>query len=363
MSNAIARLNEFGQAPWYDNLNRKFIESGELARMISHDGLRGATSNPTIFEKAIAGSDAYDDHLARCVRDGQSVDETYWDLMLTDIDKACQTFRPVHEEHRDGFVSVELDPTIARDTDASIAQAKILHERVGHPNVMTKVPATKEGLPVIEEIIGVGKNVNVTLIFSLERYGEVIDAYRRGLERFAADGGDLSKVHSVASFFVSRVDSETDSRLPEGHELRGRAAVANAKLAYRLFRERFSGEAWQALENQGANLQRPLWASTSTKNPDYSDTLYVDELVGRDTVNTLADASIDALRDHGDPQPDTVEQGVDEAREVLEGLADAGVDFDDVTATLEDEGVQKFADSFRNALATIEKQREEIADT
>ncbi|HVM39371.1 MAG TPA: transaldolase [Acidimicrobiia bacterium] len=359
--NAIARLNEYGQSPWYDNLNRAFITEGGLAHMIAQDGIRGATSNPTIFEKAVGGSDAYDEQFARLVSDGASTADIYWDLMLTDIDKGCETFRSVFDEADggDGFVSVECDPTIAYDTEATIEQARELHQRVGRPNVMIKIPGTEAGLPAIEQMISEGRNVNVTLIFSVDRYDAVIEAYLRGLERLAENGGDLSRVASVASFFVSRVDTETDRRLPEGHELRGKAAVANARLAYRLFRQRFAGERWQALANQGARLQRPLWASTSTKNPEYSDTLYVDELVGRDTVNTLADDSIVALRDHGDPQPDTVEQGDPDA--VLEALAEAGVDMADVTDTLEREGVEKFSQSFHDCMDTLEKRRGELA--
>jgi transaldolase len=225
---------------------------------------------------------------------------------------------------------------------------------------MVKIPATPEGVPAIEAMIGEGRNINVTLIFSLVRYGEVIEAYFSGLERLAAARGDLSTVNSVASFFVSRVDTEADRRLPEGHPLRGKVAVANAKLAYQLFRERHSGARWEALAEQGAKVQRPLWASTSTKNPQYSDTLYVDELIGRQTVNTLAPASIEALHDHGDPQPDTVEAGVDEARAVMDGLAAAGVDYDDLTKTIEVEGVDAFSRSYHDFIAALDKRKEEI---
>ena len=360
MSNPIARLNDFGQAPWYDNLNRELIRSGVLARLISHDGIRGATSNPTIFEQAVSGGDAYDAQIAQLAAEERDLEDVYWELMLTDIDQACDTFRPVHEEYADGFVSIELDPTLAHDTEQSTEQARLFHQRLGHPNVMVKIPGTAAGLRAIEDTLAEGNNVNVTLIFGLDRYDEVIEAYLRGLERHADGGGDLSRVFSVASFFVSRVDTDTDRRLPEGHPLRGAAAVANAKLAYRLFRSRFAGERWAALSARGANLQRPLWASTSTKDATYSDTVYVDELVGPDTVNTLADASLDALRDHGDPQGGTVERAVEDAEAVMAGLADVGVDFADVTATLEREGVEKFAASFRNALDTIDKRRAEL---
>lgn len=360
MTSPIAQLNEFGQAPWYDNLNRELIRSGGLAKLISQDGIRGATSNPTIFEQALAGGDAYDAQLEQLASDDLATDDIYWELMLTDIDQASDIFRPVHEEYSDGFVSIEVDPRLARDTEATTSQARDFHQRLGHPNVMVKIPATEEGLPAIERTIAEGHNVNITLIFGLERYEAVIEAYFRGLEKLAEDGGNLSRVFSVASFFVSRVDGETDKRLPDGHPLRGKAAVANAKLAYRLFRSHFQGERWLALEAKGAHVQRPLWASSSTKNPEYSDTLYVDELVGRDSVNTLADASIEALRDHGAPQPDTVEAGLTDAEGVIGGLSEAGVDFGDVTDTLEREGVDKFAASFISALETIEKRRAEF---
>jgi transaldolase len=362
MTSAVARLAEHGQSPWYDNLNRDFIVGGGLARMIHEHGVAGATSNPTIFEKAVSGSDAYDEQLARLAGNGLAPTDIYWELMLADIERASEVFRPVHDERdgRDGFVSVEVDPGLAHDTDGTIEQARLLHQRLGQPTVMVKIPGTSEGIPAVEAMIAEGRNVNVTLIFGLERYAEVIEAYVRGLERFADAGGDPATVASVASFFVSRVDTEVDRRLPDDHPLRGRAAVANAKLAYRIFRERFGAERWQELAHRGGRVQRPLWASTSTKNPAYPDTLYVDELVGRDTVNTLADESVEALLDHGDPRADTVEERVEEAEAVLAGLVEAGVDVDDVTATLEREGVDKFAESFRTCLATIEKRAADI---
>jgi transaldolase len=286
-----------------------------------------------------------------------------WALTTTDVAEACEVLRPVFDETggADGFVSLEVSPELAKDTEGTVAQARELHERLSLSNLFVKIPATAEGVPAIEAMIAEGRNINVTLIFSLARYGEVIEAYLRGLERHAEEGGDLSRVNSVASFFVSRVDSEAERRLPEGHPLRGKVAVANAKLAYRLFRERFAGERWERLAAQGAKLQRPLWASTSTKNPEYPDTLYVDELVGRDTVTTLADASIEALRDHGDPKPDTVERNVEEAEAVIAGLADADVDYDDLTATLEHDGVGSFAQSYKDFLATLDKRREQLA--
>jgi transaldolase len=358
----IARLLDYGQSPWYDNIRRSLLEGGDLARMIEHDGIRGVTSNPTIFEKAISAGNEYDEVIHRLGQQGLSSDDIGWELLIEDVGSAADILRPCHDAAggADGFVSIEVAPGLAADTEGTIAQVRELHGRLNRPNVMVKIPATPEGVPAIEAMIAEGRNINITLIFSLVRYGEVIEAYFSGLERFAASGGDLSKVNSVASFFVSRVDTEADRRLPEGHPLRGKVAVANAKLAYALFKERHSGARWEALAAQGAKVQRPLWASTSTKNPAYSDTLYVDELVGRDTVNTLAPASIEALRDHGNPQPDTVEHGVDDARAVMDGLATAGVEYDDLTLTIEREGVDAFARSYHDFIAALDKRKEEI---
>jgi transaldolase len=363
MTSAIARLNEFGQSPWYDNLARPLLTGGGLAQLVNEDGIRGVTSNPTILDKAIDAGEGYDDQLAECAKGGLSIEETYWEVVVDDIVHATHVLEPVHAAAKggDGFVSLEVSPDLAHDTARTVEAAKSLFARVNRPNVMIKIPATLEGIPAIEESIASGIRVNVTLIFSLARHEAVIEAYFKGLERLADAGGDLSTIASVASFFVSRVDTETDRRLPEGHPLRGKAAVANARLAYQLFRERFRGERWEALAARGARLQRPLWASTSTKNPAYSSTLYVDDLIGPDTVNTLAPASIEALRNgEGNQRPGTVTEKVDEALQVIRGLGDAGVDFDDVTATLEREGVDAFADSFRDALHTIEKRRAEV---
>ena len=364
MTSPIARLHEFGQSPWYDNLTRPLITGGGLQRLIDEDGIRGVTSNPTIFEKAMAAGAAYDNELKEGAAAGLTIEDSYWQLVLDDVGHAADHLAPVYDAtgRGDGFVSVEVSPDLAHDTAESIAQARSLHERVGHPNVMIKIPATLEGIPAIEANLAAGINTNITLIFSLDRHAAVIDAYFRGLEQLLAAGGDVSRVSSVASFFVSRVDTETDRRLPEGHPLRGKAAVANAKLAYQLFRQRFAGDRWEALAARGARLQRPLWASTSTKNPAYSPTLYIDELIGRDTVNTLAPASIDALHaGQAHLRPDTVEGDVEGAHAVMAGLAEAGVDFDDVTATLEREGVASFSTSFHDALQTLEKRRAEVS--
>ncbi len=361
MTSPIARLNDFGQSPWYDNLTRA-LATGGLQLLIAEHGIRGVTSNPTIFEKAMASGSDYDAQLLEIAGTKSSVD-AYWDLVTTDIAHAADLLRPIYEaqDGHDGNVSVEVSPELAHDTDATIDQAKLLWERLQRPNVMIKIPATPEGIPAITEVLDAGVNVNVTLIFGLVRYGEVIEAFFEGLERRAARGDDISRLGSVASFFVSRVDTETDRRLPDGHPLRGKAAVANAKLAYQQFLATFAGPRWDALAGKGAHVQRPLWASTSTKNPAYSPTLYVDTLIGRNTVNTLAQASVDALAaGQGDLRPDTVLEGVDEARAVMAGLADAGIDFDDVTATLEREGVASFAASFRDAIQTLDKKAREL---
>jgi transaldolase len=363
MTSPIARLNDYGQSPWYDNLTRQLVQGGTLAKMIDEDGIRGVTSNPTIFQKALAGGEGYDEQLSELKRQGIGMDSIYWELVLADIRAAADVLRPTHDrlDGHDGFVSVEVAPDRAFDTKATITQVHWLRERADRPNVLVKIPATAEGIPAIEDCTADGISVNITLIFSLARYEQVIEAYQRGLERYADAGGDVSRVASVASFFVSRVDTEADKRLPDGNALRGQIAVANAKLAYRLFRQRFAGDRWDALSRRGARVQRPLWASTSTKNPDYSDTLYVDELVGRDTVNTLAQPSIDALRDHGDPKPDTIAQGVDEAERVMTELAGAGVDYDDLTATIEREGVASFEQSYVDCLKSLEQRATELA--
>ncbi|HYL51886.1 MAG TPA: transaldolase [Acidimicrobiia bacterium] len=362
MPSAVARLVEFGQSPWYDNLTRA-LATGGLDLLMREHGIRGVTSNPTIFEKAMAVGTDYDGQLRELVGSGKSTEDAYWELVLTDIAHAADRLRPIYDEldGADGFVSVEVSPNLAHDTDATIAQALELWQRLDRPNVMIKIPATPAGIPAITEVLSAGVNVNVTLIFSLQRYEEVIEAFTAGLERRVEGHEDVNRLASVASFFVSRVDTETDRRLPEGSPLRGRAAVANAKLAYQLFLERLAGPRWEGVSAAGARKQRPLWASTSTKNPAYSPTLYVDNLIGRDTVNTLAQASLDALS-QGDPnlRPDTILEDVEGARRVMSDLAEAGVDFDDVTATLEREGVDSFAKSFNDALATLEKKAAEL---
>lgn len=353
---SVATLNVLGQSPWYDNLTRA-LATGGLQALLDHDGIRGVTSNPTIFEKAMGSGNDYDAQLA-ALRDA-STESAYWTMVVDDIRGACDILMRVYldTDGIDGYVSVEVSPELARDTDETIRQAKELWARIDRPNVMIKIPATVEGLPAITAVLAAGINVNVTLIFSLDRHQAVLDAHTLGLEQLAASGGDITKVHSVASFFISRVDTETDARLPDGHELRGKAAVANAKLAYELFRNHVASPRWQALAAQGAPVQRPLWASTSTKNAAYSPTLYVDELIGPDTVNTLAQASVDALQSHDGLRANSVADDLAGAHATMRGLAAAGVDFDDVAETLEREGVASFAASFRNVLATLDTKR------
>ena len=327
----------------------------------------GVTSNPTIFQKAISAGDAYDEQLRRELDEERDPKELFLRLAVQDVSDACAVLRPVWDGGggQDGYVSLEVDPTLAYDTDATIAEAVRLHELVDRPNLFVKIPATEAGLPAIEEMIARGRSINVTLIFSLERYAAVAEAYVRGLERLVEAGGDPSGVASVASFFVSRVDTEADRRLEEAGapaELQGKLAVANAKLAYRRYQEIFAGERWEALAAQGATTQRCLWASTSTKNPAYRDVLYVEELIGSATVNTMPEETIVAFQDHGEVAL-TLEQGIDEAEAVFRRIAEAGVDYDDVTATLEREGVEKFADSFAELLDGIRAKSGELVVT
>jgi transaldolase len=361
----LHQLSELGQSVWIDFLSREMLQTGELERMMRDDAVVGVTSNPTIFQKAISHGDLYDEQIRACLDELDDPKEMFWRLAEADVGDACDLLRPVWDAGRgqDGYVSIEVDPNLAADTEATIAEARRLHEQIDKPNLHVKIPATKEGLPAIEEMIASGKNINVTLIFSLERYAEVGEAYIRGIERLVQSGGDPSGVASVASFFVSRVDTEADKRLDEtgGHdELKGKLAVANAKLAYQRYKELFSGDRWEPLAAKGATRQRCLWASTSTKNPDYRDVLYVEELIGPETVNTMPEETIRAFQDHGDVAL-TLGQGVDEARRLLDQLADAGVDYDDVVRVLEEEGVQKFADSFAELLDGISAKRGELA--
>jgi len=341
---------EQGQSPWLDDLKRSYLQDGTLAARVDQ-GIRGVTSNPTIFAKAIAGEATYDDEFAALSKQG-SVTDAYWRLVMDDVSQACGLLRATYDESvgMDGFVSLEVAPDLAHDTEGTVKAARWIHASVDKPNLMVKIPATEAGVPAILTMIAAGRNINVTLIFSLTRYADVIEAYLAGLEDLVSKGGDPSHVSSVASFFVSRVDTETDRRLTaigtaEALALRGRAAVANAKLAYELFSDRFRGPRWDALAAKGAQVQRPLWASTSTKNPDYPDLLYVDTLIGPHTVNTMPEGTIDAFEDHGTIAR-TVDTGTADAHQVIDALATVGVDFADVGRVLEDEGVAAFAKSF-----------------
>jgi transaldolase len=355
-----------GQSPWLDNLTRPYLRDGTLARMVG-DGIRGVTANPTIFARAIQGSESYDDQFGALVAAGTAVPDAYWDLVVDDVADACAILRPTYDASQgtDGFVSIEVAPELARDLNATVAAARALHQRIALPNLFVKIPATAEGVPAIRTMISEGHSINVTLIFSLSRYAEVIDAYLEGLEAFAGSGGDVSTVRSVASFFVSRVDTEVDQRLdalgaPDDLELRGHAAVAQARLAYRLFRRRFSDDRWNRLAALGARVQRPLWASTSTKDPALPDTLYVDSLIGPDTVNTLPEATITAFEDHGRVAR-TIDTGLDEAEEVMHRLEAVGIDMDDVGRALEAQGVAAFHQSFQDVLGELETRARELA--
>jgi transaldolase len=352
----LHELSEHGVSIWIDSLSREMLETGELARLMADDAVVGVTSNPTIFQKALAEAEWYDDQLRSVSAETDDTLEIFFALALEDIRDACDLMRPVWERTAgiDGYVSMEVDPRIAYDREAQFEQAARFHEEVDRPNLYVKIPGTEPGLGAIEDSIAAGRSINVTLIFSLERYAAVAEAYIRGLERLVAGGGDPATVNSVASFFVSRVDTEADRRLEEAGrgDLAGRLAIANAKLAYAHWRETFAGERWDFLVGKGARPQRCLWASTSTKNPAYRDVLYVEELIGPDVVNTMPLETIQAFQDHGEVR-ETLETGLDEARALLDELAAAGVDYDDVVATLEEEGVRKFDDSFEELLQGI----------
>jgi len=365
----LHKLSKRGVSVWIDYLSRDLLEEGELARMMKEDAVVGVTSNPTIFQKAISKGTRYDEQLKELLEHESDPKEIFLHLSARDVAAALELLAPVHEKTGyDGFVSWEVDPTLAYDRDATFEEAMRLHEWIDKPNLYVKIPATKPGLGAIEDCVAAGKNINITLIFSLQRYAEVVEAYLRGLERLVAGGGDPAKVYSVASFFVSRVDTETDKRLDaigskDALALRGKLAVANAKLAYEHFQQAFAGPRWEFLAGKGANPQRCLWASTSTKNPAYRDVLYVEELIGPQTVNTMPEETISAFQDHGKVRGDTVLEDVDAARKLLKKLAKVGVDYHDVTETLELEGVQKFAQSFDELLDGVRAKRGELVHT
>jgi transaldolase len=362
----LQRLAELGQSVWIDYLSRDLLASGELARLVREDAVVGVTSNPTIFEQAIAHGHAYDEQLRELLPRELDAKEVFLELACADVAAACDLLRPVWEQTggRDGYVSIEVDPNFAYDTQAQYEEARRLHEAIARANLLVKIPATEPGVAAIEDSIAAGRSINVTLVFSVERYVAIARAYLDGLTRFRADGGDVATMHSVASFFVSRVDTETDRRLDAlgaPAELHGKLGIANARLAYERYRELFSpdDERWAELSAAGAHPQRCLWASTSTKNPAYRDVLYVEELIGPETVNTLPEPTLHAFQDHGRVGP-TLEQGLEEAHRLLERLAAVGVEYEDVVETLEAEAIEKFTGSFSELLAGLEAKRQAL---
>jgi len=364
MPTPLQALAEHGQSAWIDYLSRPFVCDGDLAGLID-DGIVGVTSNPTIFQSAIADGDAYNEQLREVMKTETEPKEVFLALARDDIRDACDLLAPVLQrgaENRDGWVSLEVDPNLAHDAVGTVAEARRLWDMIDRPNLFVKIPGTEEGLTAIEETIAAGIPVNVTLLFSLQRHRDAAQAYLRGLRRLREDGGDLASVGSVASFFVSRVDTEADRRLQEigGHdELLGTLAIANAKLAYQSYKEIFSGPEWEDLKAAGASAQRCLWASTSTKNPDYRDVLYVEELIGPGTVDTMPRETIEDFQDHGNVR-NTLEQDIDGARQTLKRFAEAGVDYDDVVAVLEREGVEKFAKSFQELFDCVAAKRGQL---
>ncbi len=376
-NNPLTELQKFGQSFWYDNISRGILKSGELKRMIEEEGVRGVTSNPTIFYKSIKSGSDYDKQLKELfIRNpGMTDKEVFFALAITDIKDACNLLMPVYEESggADGFVSIEVDPHLAYDTEGTVKEALELFEDIKMPNLMVKVPATKEGLPAIEELIYLGKNINVTLLFSVKRYEEVAEAYLKGLERRADEGKPLNNVNSVASFFVSRVDTLADKYLEEKlnnakdgpskekiRALMGKAAVANAQLAYESFKMAFSSDWFLYLKRKDAKIQRLLWGSTSTKNPRYSDILYVRELIGPGTVNTMPDDTLKAFKDHGRVER-TIDRDIDGAKSIINEIESLGISMSSITKELEDEGVRLFAESFDSLIALIKQKREELS--
>ncbi len=369
MTNPILQLEALGQSLWYDNIRRGLLRSGALEAMIQSGEIRGVTSNPSIFNQAIARSSDYDDALAQLAKSSLTAEEFFWCLAVEDIQAVADLFQPLYERSNrgDGYISLEVNPGLANDAAQTLAEAKGLWKRVNRPNLMVKIPATKEGIPAIEQAVAAGLNINVTLIFSLARYAEVMEAYLCGLETRVSAGLPVDGIASVASFFVSRVDTKVDAALKSlidsggaaadpARRLLGKAAIANAKLAYQLFRDTFGADRFQRLARQGARLQRPLWASTSTKNPAYRDVIYVEELIGADTVNTAPPQTIDAFRDHGIAEA-TLTRDVGQAKEDLDQLVPLGISMQQVTDELEAEGVESFKEAFRELVQTIEGRR------
>jgi len=363
--NPIEKLPQLGQSLWYDNIQRKLLDTGELKAMIERGDIRGVTSNPTIFQNAIAKTTDYDAALIPLAWSGWDAEKIFWQLAVEDIQAACDLFRPLYDETKggDGYVSIEVSPYLAKDAEGTVRQAKELWERINRPNLMIKIPATREGIPAVREVIAAGINVNVTLIFSIERYGAVMDAYIAGLEDRAARNEPINMIASVASFFVSRVDTKIDPQLPDGSPLRGQAAIANAKFAYDAFESIFTSPRFATLKARfSARVQRPLWASTGTKNPAYPDTLYIDTLIGPDTVNTVPPATLDAFRNHGNASL-TITRGLEEAQHFFADLEAAGISMQQVTQELEDEGVKSFSDAFTTLLDAIESRRKAAVDS
>jgi len=360
MSNLL-KLIDLGQSYWLDNLSREMIADGELKKRVGQQGLRGITSNPAIFNKAISSGSRYDAQFKKLLKKDHTTEEIYESLAVKDIQDACDLLKPVFNgsEGVDGYVSLEVSPHLARDTEGTIKEARHLFKKVKRPNVLIKIPGTAEGIPAIEACLFDGININVTLLFSVERYEEVARAYIRALERRAKLGLHVKGVASVASFFLSRIDVLVDKLLKEkgNTELLGKAAVANAKLAYQSYKKIFAGDVWKGLVENGARVQRLLWASTSTKNPDYSDVMYVDPLIGRDTVNTMPEETITAFADHGNLTPDTIESGIEDARKTMMDLEKTGINFRDVSRQLEEEGIQKFIDPYDQLMKTLTEKR------
>ncbi len=366
-NNPLLQLQQEGVSVWLDYLSRDQMNSGGLMRLIEHDGLRGETSNPSIFQKAISEGKSYSSEISALATRGLDAEAICWELMIADVQRACDSFRPLYDQSQGahGYVSLECSPLLADDTAAELAQARDLWKRVDRPNLLIKVPGTAAGLPVIEECLHDGINVNVTLLFAVQRYEEVMDHFMRALERRVAEGKEIGHIASVASFFVSRVDTEAERRLDRLGKneridaLRGHIAVANAQVAYGRFEEHFASDRWKALEARGGRLQQPLWASTSTKNPHYSDILYVAELIGPHVVNTMPEETIDAFRDHGVVRRTHTAEHLEASRGILRTLSELGVDLDDITLnTLEREGVQKFADAYHQLLGAVDRERQ-----
>jgi transaldolase len=366
-TNPLRSLHELGQSFWWDALSRRALAEGHVTRLRDDDGMRGITSNPSIFQQAIAKSAGYDDALRRLVQDGLTAEEMFWHLAIEDIQNACDVLRPVYDESEagDGFVSLEVNPHLAFETEATLAQVRDLWKRVDRPNLMIKIPGTPQGIPAIRQALVEGHNINVTLLFAQDAHVDVMNAYLQALEERLRLDRPIDHVASVASFFVSRVDTLVDARLdaaksPEARALRGEAGVANARLAYRNFQKTFAGDRWQRLARAGGRVQRPLWASTSTKDPSYPDTLYVDELIGKDTVNTMPTVTVDAFRDHGRAVADRILADPEGAERTLASLESLGIPMQEVTATLLAEGVEKFERSFDELLGVLEEKARRI---